>query len=154
MRRISFWLALFTVSLTGFVVLMSGVLPAQTAPQTPPQAGPPAATQTPQRGAPPGAPGAPQAPPGARGPAVVVSPADAAARRRHPKHLLVLGMTRGYHHGSTSNGLGHVLESRERMRGLGHGNQDRHVMGHRRRTTRRRPLARPSSTRSCWSIHG
>jgi type 1 glutamine amidotransferase len=109
MRRISFWLALFTVALTGFVVLMTGVLPAQTATQTPPQAGPPAAAQTPQRGAPqatpPGAPGAPQAPPGARGQAAVVPGGRGGPAAAPIKHILVLGMTRGYHHGSTSNGL-------------------------------------------------
>jgi type 1 glutamine amidotransferase len=109
MRRFSFWLALFTVALTGFVLLLTGVVPAQTATQAPPQAGPQAVTQTPQRGAPQAtpqaAPGAPQATPGARGPAVVVPGGRGGPAAAPIKHLLVLGMTRGYHHGSTSNGL-------------------------------------------------
>ena len=107
MRRISFWLALFTVALIGSVAVMTDVLPAQTATQTPPQAGPQTATQTPQRGAPqatpPAVPGARQAPPGARGQVVPGGRGGPAAAPI--KHVLVLGMTRGYHHGSTSNGL-------------------------------------------------
>jgi len=111
MRKTSFWRTLFTVMLVGSVVLMTSVLPAQTAPQTPPQtppqAAPPAPPQSPpgargQGGAPPGAPGGragaqapPRVVPGGRG-----GPAPAPI-----KHLLVLGMTRGYHHGSTSDGL-------------------------------------------------
>jgi type 1 glutamine amidotransferase len=89
--------------------LLTGVVPAQTATQAPPQAGPQAVTQTPQRGAPQAtpqaAPGAPQATPGARGPAVVVPGGRGGPAAAPIKHLLVLGMTRGYHHGSTSNGL-------------------------------------------------
>ena len=108
MRKTSFWLPVFTLLLVGAVVLMTGVLPAQ---QAPPPAQPGARAQGGQGApaqAPPGAPAqagrgapgqggraAPQAVPGGRG-----GPAPAPI-----KHVLVLGMTRGYHHGSTSDGL-------------------------------------------------
>jgi uncharacterized protein len=104
MRRISFWLAIFAVALIGSVAVMTDTLPAQTAPQGPPQAAsqpPPTAPQPAAGARGPGAPGQPPAGgqravvPGGRG-----GPAPAPI-----KHLLVLGMTRGYHHGSTSDGL-------------------------------------------------
>jgi len=111
MRKNSVWMALFTVVLVGTVVLMTSVLPAQAPPQTAPgaraQGGQGAPAQAPpgaraQGGqAAPGAPGQggragmPAQVPGGRG-----GPAPAPI-----KHILVLGMTRGYHHGSTSNGL-------------------------------------------------
>jgi type 1 glutamine amidotransferase len=105
MRKTSIWLSLFVLALVGSVVLMTGVLPAQTAPQTAPQVAP----QTP-----PGARGqAGQAPAGARaqaGQGRAGMPATVPGGRGGPapapiKHLLVIGMTRGYHHGSTSDGL-------------------------------------------------
>ncbi len=103
------WLPLFVLALAGSLALMVVVLPAQApqapptqqtaqAPQTPPQT-PPATTAQPGQAPSPGQAGRggprPQPVPGGRG-----GPAPAPI-----KHVLVLGMTRGYHHGSTSNGL-------------------------------------------------
>jgi uncharacterized protein len=98
MRRVSFWLALFTVALVGFVALMADVVPAQ----APPQAG----AQTPQAGARGQAPGQPPAAPPRGGQRAAVVPGGVGGPPPAPiKHVLVLGMTRGWHHGSTSNGL-------------------------------------------------
>jgi uncharacterized protein len=102
MRRISFWLTLFTMALAGFVALMSDVLPAQTAAQAPPQA----ATQTAPGARGQGAPGQPPAGAPGGGQRAAGVPGGRGGPAPAPiKHLLVLGMTRGYHHGSTSNGL-------------------------------------------------
>lgn len=110
MHKRSVWLPLFVLSLAGSLALMAGALPAQ-APQAPPAS---QSAQPPQT--PPGAAAQPgQAPAGAAqagrgGPAGAARPQPVPGGRGGPapapiKHVLVLGMTRGYHHGSTSNGL-------------------------------------------------
>jgi uncharacterized protein len=104
MRRASFWLAVFAVALVGSVLVMTEALPARTVSQAPaqaaPQAAPPGAQATP-----PGAPGAPGQRAGAPAPQPVVPGGRGGPAPAPIKHVLVLGMTRGYHHGSTSDGL-------------------------------------------------
>ncbi len=151
MRRVSFWLALFTVALVGFVVLMTGVLPAQTATQTPPQAD--AAGEETQN-----APGPDPAPGASRRGAPAERPVN--GRALGGQRAVVPGGTRrpraGTHQAPPGPGhdqglpprldlqrAGHVLESRKGIRRLGHGNQDRHGMGHQEgQLPGRRPLAR------------
>ncbi len=93
MRKSSIWLTVWMLMLTGAVISFTGASGAQNPPQTAP-----GAKIQPGQGLPgqiPAAKAKPQPVPGGRG-----GPAPAPMR-----HLLVLGMTRGYHHGSTSDGL-------------------------------------------------
>ncbi len=110
MRKTSFWMTVLIFLVAGAVVLMTGVFSAQTAPQAPPQAAPQAGAQpTPGQPGARGQAGAPAAPgqrAGAQAGQRAVVPGGRGGPAPAPiKHLLVLGMTRGYHHGSTSDGL-------------------------------------------------
>jgi uncharacterized protein len=102
MRRVSLSLAATIVAMGGATALWVGTTRAQ----TPPPQGQPQAQGAQAPGAGRGAQGAPTRPmgPGGRGnaqfPAGRGGPAPVAK-----KHLLVLGQTRGFHHGATSNGM-------------------------------------------------
>ena len=137
MHKLSKSVLTMTLALTGAAVLWIETSRAQ----APAPAQTPGAQAQPGRGPAgqaPGAPGGAARGGGGRGAAAV--PGGRGGPAAAPKkHLLVIGMTRGYHHGSTSRRRGDVLESREGVRRVGHRDQDRHGVGQQEKPRERSP---------------
>ncbi len=104
MHKLSKSVLMTALALTGAAVLWIGTTRAQAPAQTQPPGAQAQPGQAPARGQMPGR-AAQAARGGGRGGANAVPGGRGGPSPAPKKHLLVIGMTRGYHHGSTSNGM-------------------------------------------------